>query len=62
MTLYILTVADMGETSQVNSFRLKVGSLQVDKLWEFGQTPGESEEQGGLALCSPWGHQELDTT
>ena len=62
LTLYILTVVDMGETSQVNSFRLKVGSLQVDKLWEFGQTPGESEEQGGLALCSPWGHQELDTT
>ena len=29
---------------------------------EIGQTPGDSEGQGGLACCSPWGHRELDTT
>ena len=29
---------------------------------EFEQTPGNSEEQGSLACCSPWGHKELDTT
>ena len=29
---------------------------------EFEQTPGDSEEQGSLACCSPWGHKELDTT
>ena len=52
LTLYILTIVDMGEKSRLNSFRLKVGSLQVDKLWESGQTPGDSEEQGGLAC--PW--------
>ena len=55
LTLYILTIVDMGEKSRLNSFRLKVGSLQVDKLWESGQTPGDSEEQGGLALLQSMG-------
>ena len=29
---------------------------------EFGQTPGDSEGQGGLAYCSSEGPRELDTT
>ena len=29
---------------------------------EREQTPGDSERQGSLACCSPWGHKELDTT
>ena len=29
---------------------------------EFEQTLGDSEGQGSLACCSPWGHGELDTT
>ena len=29
---------------------------------EFEQTPGDSEGQGNLACCSPWGHKESDTT
>jgi len=29
---------------------------------EFEQTLGDSEEQGSLACCSPWGHKELDMT
>ena len=29
---------------------------------ELGWTPGDSEGQGGLACCSPWGHKESDTT
>ena len=29
---------------------------------EFEQTPGDYEGQGSLACCSPWSHQELDTT
>ena len=29
---------------------------------EFEQTPGDGEEQGSLACCSPWGHKESDTT
>ena len=29
---------------------------------EFKQIPGESDGQGSLVCCSPWGHKELDTT
>ena len=29
---------------------------------EFEQTQGESEGQGSLVSCSPWGRKELDTT
>ena len=29
---------------------------------EFEQTLGESEGQGSLVCCSPWGHRESDTT
>ena len=28
---------------------------------EFEQTLGDSEGQGSLACCSPWGHKESDT-
>ena len=28
---------------------------------EFEQAPGDGEEQGSLACCSPWGRKELDT-
>ena len=29
---------------------------------EFEQTPGDSEGQGSLVCCSPWGHKEFDMT
>ena len=29
---------------------------------EFEPTLGDSERQGSLACCSPWGCKELDTT
>ena len=29
---------------------------------EFEQAPGDSEGQGSLACCSPWGCKESDTT
>ena len=29
---------------------------------EFEQTPGDTEGQGSLVCCSPWGPKELDTT
>ena len=29
---------------------------------EFQQTLGDSEGQGSLACCSPWGHKKLDMT
>ena len=28
---------------------------------EFEQIPGDGEEQGSLACCSPWGFKESDT-
>ena len=35
------------------------GSRWLD---EFEQTPGNSEGQGSVACCSPWGRKESDTT
>ena len=29
---------------------------------EFERTPGDSEGQGSLACCSPWGRKESDRT
>ena len=29
---------------------------------ELGQTLGDSDGQGGLACCSPWGCKESDST
>ena len=29
---------------------------------EFKQTPGDSEGQGSLVCCSPWGYKESDMT
>ena len=29
---------------------------------EFQQISEDNEGQGSLACCSPWGHEELDTT
>ena len=34
----------------------------TDSRHELGQTLGDSEGQGGLACCSPWGCKEEDTT
>ena len=53
--------------------RLKVGGegMTEDEIvgwhhWlnghEFVQTPGDSEGQGSLACCSPWGHKKSDMT
>ena len=30
--------------------------------YEFEQTPGDSEGQGSLACCNPWGQEESDMT
>ena len=29
---------------------------------EFERAPGVGDGQGGLVCCSPWGHNESDTT
>ena len=38
-----------------------LGSI-TDSEREFDQTLEDSEGQGSLACCSPWGCKELDTT
>ena len=30
--------------------------------YEFEQTPGDSEGQGSLACCRPWGHKKSGMT
>ena len=30
--------------------------------YEFEQTLGDSERQGGVVCCSPWGHRLMDLT
>ena len=40
----------------------KVGQHHQLDGHEFEQAPGDSEEQGSLACCSPWGRKESDTT
>ena len=30
--------------------------------YEFEQTPGVGDRQGGRACCSPWGRKESDMT
>ena len=40
----------------------KVGWHHQLKQQELEQTLGDNEGQGSLACCSPWGHQEWDTT
>ena len=30
--------------------------------YEFEQTPGVGDGQGGLVCCDSWGHKEPDTT
>ena len=39
-----------------------VGWCHLFNEHELGQTPGDGEEQKGLACCNPWGHKESDTT
>ena len=34
----------------------------TNSMDESEQTQKDSEEQGSLARCSPWGHKELDVT
>ena len=35
----------------------------INSIWhEFGQAPGDGEEQEGLACCSLQGQKELDMT
>ena len=39
-----------------------LGGVTESMNVEFEQTQGDSEGQGRLAFCSPWGHKELNMT
>ena len=52
---------DSGEEEMVTEDEM-AGWHQRLSGQEFAQTPGDSEGQGNLLCCSPWGHKELDTT
>ena len=39
-----------------------VGWPHLHNGHEFGHIPGDSDGQGSLACCSPWGHKESDMT
>ena len=39
-----------------------VGWYNLHNGHEVEQTLGDSEGQGSLACCSPWGHKESDMT
>ena len=39
-----------------------VGQHHQLGAYEFEKSLGDSEGQGNLACCSPWGCKELDTT
>ena len=39
-----------------------VGRPHLHNGHEFGQIPGDSDGQGSLACCSPWGCKESDMT
>ena len=39
-----------------------VGRHHQLNVHDFEQMLGDSEGQGSLEGCSPWGHRELDTT
>ena len=47
-----------------HGFNPWVGKIPWRKEWQSTLVllPGESHRQRSLAVCSPWGHKELDTT
>ena len=53
---------DRGQEEKEGTEDEMVGWYHRLKGPEFEQTPGDSEGQGGLACCSPWGCNELDMT
>ena len=38
----------------------KMSNGITDSMDDFEQARGDSERQGSLVHCSPWGHKELD--
>ena len=53
---------DWGQQEKGETSDEMVGCYHRHNGHEFEQTLGDSERQGSLTCCSPWGHIELDTT
>ena len=53
---------DWGQKEKRASENKMVGWHHWHNRHEFEQTVGNSEGQGRLAYCSPWGHKTLDST
>ena len=53
---------DWGQEEKGSTEDEMVGSHHWLSGHKFKQTQGDSEGQGSLACCSPWGHKELDMT
>ena len=51
---------DWGQEEKGSTEDEMVGSHHWLNGHTFKQTQGDSEGQGSLACCSPWGHKELD--
>ena len=49
---------DWGQEEKRETEDEMFGWLPQNNWQEFEQTPGDREEQGSLASCSPWGPQE----
>ena len=49
---------DWGQEEKRETEDEMFGWLPQNNWQEFEETPGDREEQGSLASCSPWGHQE----
>ena len=53
---------DWGQQEKGETADEMVGCYHRHNGHEFEQTLGDSERQGSLTCCSPWGRIELDTT
>ena len=53
---------DWGQEEKGTTENETVGWHHLFNGHEFEQTLGDTEEQGSLGCCSPWGHKELDMT
>ena len=60
------TFPDAGKDWRQKEKKVAGGETATLRQWldgqESEQTAGDTEEQGSLACCSPWGRKELDTT
>ena len=60
VTLSVRTVSEQQEEKMIEDETVE-WHHQFNRH-KFEQTPGDSEGQGSLACCSPWGHEESDMT